>query len=425
MHDAPVAGEGACLRTCGRPIRGVRHTLPHFHGMCDRSTGPVSCPVGRSTSALVALGLSLTLLMLTLKPPRALRRLAAGRGKCHSVALRCSLQESSLRSVPKDALKGAGWRRFALAALAGDVNGKTPNGWTALHCAAISPLEGSEELCRRILSRQDFVGLNLVDGYGRSALSAAAFHGRLGVCHAILEQNDFAGLNRRDKSGWTALHLAATKGYFEVCSAILDRRDFTEINSQDRFGRTALHVAVEPSAPPWCERAEEECISTAQAEVKGSEAGSVSSAAMVRAMAGQKTLEEIGQAMRATKSEAVSSASETCNVILARQDFAAVNAEDQWGLTALHHAAAHGDTHVCRAIVARPDFVNVNTRDAHGSTVLHWAAMQGDADVCMLILEKPEFAHVHAQDAQARTALQWASARGLEEVCRKIESHLS
>ena len=75
-------------------------------------------------------------------------------------------------------------------------------------------------------------------------------------------------------------------------------------------------------------------------------------------------------------------------VILARPDFSLVNVKDK-GCTALHHAAADGFHDVVNAILNRQDFAEVNAVNNFGWTALQFAASNGHYLVCQLLVQHP------------------------------------
>merc|ERR1712194_222755 len=82
------------------------------------------------------------------------------------------------------------------------------------------------------------------------------------------------------------------------------------------------------------------------------------------------------------------------------------------GETALHYAAAQGLTQTCALLVGREDFVGMHARGLDGMTALHYATVRGHTTTCQALLSaraNPELGDVHG-----RTAWDVASARGYD-----------
>ena len=93
-----------------------------------------------------------------------------------------------------------------------------------------------------------------------------------------------------------------------------------------------------------------------------------------------------------------------------------VNAQNQFGYTALMGAAFHGHFEVVRLLLAAG--ADVNTQDQGGSTALILAAINGHAEVVRLLLAAG--ANVNLQNQAGRTALMWAAQDGRADVVRLL-----
>jgi ankyrin repeat protein len=97
-----------------------------------------------------------------------------------------------------------------------------------------------------------------------------------------------------------------------------------------------------------------------------------------------------------------------------------VNARNNYGWTALSHAARAGNAELVKLLLAHG--ADVNARDQSGWTALMRAAMKGHVDVVRVLLEHG--AAVNDQEKEEGwTALHWAAARGHDQVVALLLSH--
>jgi ankyrin repeat protein len=97
-----------------------------------------------------------------------------------------------------------------------------------------------------------------------------------------------------------------------------------------------------------------------------------------------------------------------------------VNARNNYGWTALSHAARAGNAELVKLLLAHG--ADVNARDQSGWTPLMRAAMKGHVDVVRVLLEHG--AAVNDQEKEEGwTALHWAAARGHGQVVALLLSH--
>ncbi|KAK8093512.1 hypothetical protein PG997_000197 [Apiospora hydei] len=93
-----------------------------------------------------------------------------------------------------------------------------------------------------------------------------------------------------------------------------------------------------------------------------------------------------------------------------------VNAQDELGRSALHWAAALGNTRWARHLMRDLEADGL-LRDRDGKTALHEAATNGDEEMVKMLLEHQKvLGNIDAQDNRHRTALHWAADHGKEEV---------
>src|SRR5204862_350593 len=83
--------------------------------------------------------------------------------------------------------------------------------------------------------------INVMDYYGRTALSSAAKKGHVAVVKLLLEAK--ADVNVKDNNGRTPLSGAAEKWHVAVVKLLLETK--ADINVKDKWGRTALSRAAD------------------------------------------------------------------------------------------------------------------------------------------------------------------------------------
>lgn len=94
------------------------------------------------------------------------------------------------------------------------------------------------------------------------------------------------------------------------------------------------------------------------------------------------------------------------------RSYGTVESSDEWGCTALHHAAAAGDIKVAMDLLNSG--ANVDAREAWEETPLHMAAKSGHVDACALLIECG--ADVDAKNSDDMTTLILAGFAGHKAV---------
>jgi len=118
----------------------------------------------------------------------------------------------------------------ALFVAGADVNGRGPDGWTALMSAAAGRYLAVVKVPPLMYDKTELV----------PALEAS-HSGRADVAGLLLYKG--ADVNAATKDGWTALMWAAREGHADVVKLLLDNR--ADPNRSDRDGRTALMWAAD------------------------------------------------------------------------------------------------------------------------------------------------------------------------------------
>ena len=89
-----------------------------------------------------------------------------------------------------------------------------------------------------------------------------------------------------------------------------------------------------------------------------------------------------------------------------------VNAQNNFGLTALHCAALNG--HIKTVVLLLSRGANINVQNNLGLTALHCAALNGHAKLVSLLLARG--ANINAQDHSGLTPLHYAAMNGYEKI---------
>ena len=113
------------------------------------------------------------------------------------------------------------------------------NGRTSLHSQIIN---GNDDVCRAILLRPDFFGVNTAC-HGSTALHHVARSGKTELVRLIITRPGFQGINDYCRAGWTALQWAAGGGHTKTCEVLMSHSEI-DLNRKSRGGWTALHRAA-------------------------------------------------------------------------------------------------------------------------------------------------------------------------------------
>ena len=196
----------------------------------------------------------------------------------------------------------------------------------------------------RLLS-QDKRNVNLAAPDGKTALMLAAGAGRADLARALLAAG--ADVNAANARGGTALMFAATQGDSETVAALLSHG--AAVNARAENGWTAMTLAA----------------ATGQAAVVRQ---------LLAAGADANIADIYGWTplMRAVDSDRF----EVIRVLLQNRSVR-VNARDDQGETALHHAAAMGSLEIARLLIKHG--ADPRSKDAAGRTPASVAAVQGHA----------------------------------------------
>jgi ankyrin repeat protein len=118
-----------------------------------------------------------------------------------------------------------------------DVDERSYNGRTALHCAA---LKGDEESVRLLLTSSSPANINPHDDEGQTPLMLAVAAGHVGVVKLLLDNGGH--LEREDNQGKTALFFAVEAGNEEIVNLLIPK---CKVQQKSDNGDTLLSVCVD------------------------------------------------------------------------------------------------------------------------------------------------------------------------------------
>jgi ankyrin repeat protein len=333
-----------------------------------------------------------------------------------------------------------------LLACGADVNAKSEEGWTALHCAASEGLKDIAELllrkganvraraARRYWLRNDPVSARRLFA-GITPLHEAAASGGPELVELLIAHG--AEVNAKTESGKTPLHYAASYGYTQGLETSPRRyphyRDRwqqsdvielllaagAEVNAKDADGATPLRYALQSG-----QRAIAKLLIAAGAEtvaVKNETDqrmlhdafGDIEWVRLLLAN-GADTEEKDEDGNTLLHLAARDPNREIAGLLLAHH--ADVNARNNRRVTPLSYAAARGHTDLTALLLANG--ADVNAQDNGGDTALHAAALHGHKGVAELLIAHG--ANVNARNSRGRTPVDEAIRREHKEIVQLL-----
>lgn len=269
-------------------------------------------------------------------------------------------------------------------------------------------------LCLRLLRRKHLPGLN--DSDDSTVLDVAIWRKLPEVALAIVAREDFTEINAEFQfdDGGTALHFAAYQGYLSVCQAIVNRTDFTALLAHCG-GHTARQYADRQGFKGGMTRELRPIVDFLLGiEAKTREPDEL-------------WLDIFQQEWGCTEQ------------LLHWPSPPGLNDVDADGCTRLHAAIRHHHPRwsVAVAIVARPDFAWINAKDPDGRTALHLAVEgarrfvktwgrfhwhpQEVLALCGAILSRADFTELQALNLHGESAQQLATRLEQHEVAEFLQ----
>lgn len=221
---------------------------------------------------------------------------------------------------------------------------------------------------------------NKEQAHNKSLLKAA----REGNLEGVKQELAATDVNEADGNGNTALHWAAENGHTEVVRLLLKHSNIN-LSAKNTEEKTSEQVAKESYYPEVAE------IIRRAMEKKFIEAAKAGDLATV------KNLLQAG---------------------------VSINAVDEEGETALHHAAKNNHVKVVEKLLTAPGIEINKTSEKNGGTALHWAASRGYKEVIYKLL-KDFNVNINKTDKQHKTADQVAGERRHFEVAKIIRGAIA
>ncbi|MCH8165321.1 MAG: ankyrin repeat domain-containing protein [Planctomycetes bacterium] len=288
-------------------------------------------------------------------------------------------------------------------------SGRSANGYTAIHRAALSGdlakvkqlIDAGADVDLRVRSLENYSA-----EWSNTPLHIAAVSGRAEMVGLLLSHG--ADVNARNEHGATPLHRAIA--HPEVVEMLI--ADGAEINAKDERGRTSLHWSARYPVPATVAAllangadvdAQDHCAETSlhRASLWGHTdmmAMLLSAGAQVNATA-DFDMTPLHFAARRADAEAIK---------LLLRSGADIHARDEFGWTNLHDLAMIGRTGLARVLLAAG--ADADAVDHYGSTPLHEAARYGHDEVAALLLESGS--NVNARNNSGATPLHDAGFAG-------------
>jgi ankyrin repeat protein len=234
----------------------------------------------------------------------------------------------------------------------------------------------------------DGVDIRGVNQTGDTALHWALYGGKGQTAKKILSQLKDYDVNTTDCKGDTPLYLAIRlKREFDLIKKILARTNSESVNKHNEHGNTALHYAILNQS----EAVVEELLKRMDVDVNVKNNNN-HTALHVTSMWVDIPIDWFRDILRKSTD---------------------VNAQDQWGNTALQTAILGMSKRGAKELL-KHNSVDVNVKNGANQTALHFAAEWKDIplDLLRIILEKST--NVNAQDANGNTALQLAIVKNVK-----------
>jgi ankyrin repeat protein len=287
----------------------------------------------------------------------------------------------------------------------GLINMRDKGGLTLLHRAAI---KGQTDIVELLL--KEGANLEIQTNRGRTALQTAAKHGHVDVARLLLEKG--ADPERTNHGGMTALHTAVNYSYIDIIKLLLEKG--ATLDTQNKEGRTALHMGVQNSDIEVVNLLLEKGANTETADTtyykmtplhNASNANNAEIAAAFVAKGGKTNL--VNAFNKTPLHIAALYGYNECVSELLKAGDVDMEATDDDGMTALHHAANLSKAECVRILVEKG--AKTTAKDLEGKTPFDYVARRFNAPACALLLDG---ADLNATDGNGRTLLHQAAIQG-------------
>lgn len=301
-----------------------------------------------------------------------------------------------------------------------DIEAKTRLLQTPLHRAC---REGHSEILELLLERG--ANVNALDDEEYTPLYFAADWGRRRAVELLLRK-DKSNIDHalQDEDGWTALHAAAFNGHEEIVTIL--RREGAGVGIRDNQGRTALILATDQeevgAMRELLYKVEEHEDLHLDAK-DNDQYAALALAASSGSVAGVRLLIEHGADCSTRNSSdrtpiIIASRWRNRDVVLAllqhQEPADIINAQDEKGQTALHHAACRGHAEVLQVLLDHG--ADAVIPDNEGRQALHLACFQGNVGIVKMLLNHTDGLQLESRDKGDMTPLHIACKAGDDDV---------
>ena len=226
--------------------------------------------------------------------------------------------------------------------------------------------------------------VNAQDEYGQTALIIATDNDDIEIVKILLEGTN-TDVNAKDKYEQTALMIATDNGDIEIVKMLLENPNI-DVNAKDENGQTALMIAAQSG-----------------------------NTEIFKLLHTEPNI-DLG---RYTK---LMIAVISCDIDLVYQvmneSSTDVNAQDEYGQTALIIAAQNGYFEIAKILLKTPN-IDVNAQDKNGQTALIIATENGDIEIVKVLLENQKI-KVNAIESKQTSALAVAAQNGNLEITKLL-----
>jgi ankyrin repeat protein len=302
-----------------------------------------------------------------------------------------------------------------------NIDGKGLRGETAL-IRAIK--KGNEELVASLLAHG--AKADLADAVGNTPLMVASMKGKLDVVklvfEAMLRAGLESGLNRKGVEEKAALHHAAEGGHFDVVAYLLCKQ--ARVDIQDRDGKTPLMLACE-YAP--LEVAEMLLLFGGKAGEAVKARDTSSRTALYHAVSsGDEDVVSflLNKGAQASIRDGAGTTPfmlaceeghlEAAQMLFDATEGQGLEATDNQGETALHHAATWGHRDVVAFLISKG--AQANSRDEQGNTPFMLACQEGHLQVLQMLFDATQGQGLEDEDDDGCTGLHTAISEGHKDV---------
>jgi ankyrin repeat protein len=290
------------------------------------------------------------------------------------------VQQAKKNRALFEAVKKANVQKVKLLLAEGaDVNGKDPNGETALNLAVGG---GHKDMVALLIEKG--ADINGKGRYDAAPLHNAAWDGNKEIAELLIDKGADVNILQNYAYGthcWTPLHSACYRGHADVAELLV--ANGADVNAKDEWGDTPLDYAIDND--------DSDIMNILIA--KGADVNAKDDR-------GQTALHRMLDVRRHSDTSGYRLSKDTIELLLNKG--ADVNSKDKDGRTPLHLAAESVDADIVKVLLDKGARVNQKD-DESGFTALHCAARFGNENAAELLIARG--ADINAKDKKGHTPL--------------------